>query len=76
VDDRIVPGRYDLAVERLRRIPVGRDVALRALKDHQRLVALGQILPMRVGAREMAFDHPVCAFVLEHGRQVGGIKAA
>jgi hypothetical protein len=75
VDDRIVPCRHDLTVQRLRRIPVGRDVAFRALKDHQRLIALGQLLPMRIGAREMAFDHPVFAFVLEHGRQVGGIKA-
>jgi len=31
---------------------------------------------MRIGACEMALDHPACAFVLEHGRQVRGIKAA
>src|SRR5258708_20277125 len=58
----------------LRRIPVGRNVTLGSLEDHQRLVALSQILPMRIGTREMAFNHSVWSIVLEHGWQMSGIE--
>jgi hypothetical protein len=42
------------------------------LKDHQRLLALGEIAPVRVCAREMAFDNAEGALVLEDRRQVTG----
>ena len=74
VHDRIIPGRHRLCVQRFRRIPVGRDVALGALKDHQRLVARGEILPVRIGTREMAFDHAVGAVILQHRRQMGAVE--
>src|SRR5262249_19658995 len=58
----------------LRWVPAGRNVTLGPLEDHQRLLALSQILPMRIGTREMAFNHSVWSIVLEYGWQMSGIK--
>ena len=66
--DRKVPRRHDLPMLSLRGIPVGRNVTLRSLEDHQRFVALGKILPMWIGTCEMAFDDSVWSIVLEDGR--------
>src|SRR5262245_21154866 len=74
MDDRIIPCRNDLPMLNLRRIPVGRNVTLGPLEDHQRLAALSQILPMRIGTREMAFNHSVWSIVFEQGRQMSGIE--
>src|SRR5262245_34414779 len=73
MDDRIVPCRHYLPVQSLRRIPIGRDVTLGSLKDHQRLVAHSKILTVRIGAREMAFNDSVRSIPLEHGWEVIGI---
>src|SRR5262245_52459609 len=74
MDDRIVPCRHDLPVQSLRRIPIGRDVTLGSLKDHQRLVTLSKFLSVRIGAREMAFNDSVRSIPLEHGWEVIGIE--
>jgi len=57
----------------LGRIPIWRNVTLGSLEYHQRLGARGKILPMRIGAREMAFNESVGSFVLEHSRQMTGV---
>src|SRR5262249_33040497 len=44
--DTIGPRLHDVHVQSPRRIPIGRDVTLGSLKDHQRLVALSKILPV------------------------------
>ena len=59
MDDCIVPSRDDSAVLPFGGIPIGSDIALRALENHERLVAGGQIFPMRVGPREMTLDDAV-----------------
>jgi len=59
VHDRIVPRRHDFPMVGFRRIPVGRDVTLGSLEDHQCLGTLGEVLPMGVGTRKMAFDDPI-----------------
>ncbi len=74
VHDRIIPGRHDLSVLGLRGIPVGRDVALRSLEDHQRFAAFGQVLAMRIGARQVAFDRAEWPFVLEDRREMAGVE--
>ena len=52
VDHLVVPGRHDLAVLRLRRIPPRRDVAVDDGDDQQR-AGPGSGLPLRVGARNV-----------------------
>jgi hypothetical protein len=59
MDDCIVPSRDDFAVLRFGGIPIGSDIALGALENHERLAAGGHVFPMRVGPREMTFDDAV-----------------
>jgi len=68
VHDRIVPCRHNFCVVGFRWIPVGRDVTLGSLEDHQCFVALDEVLPVRVGTRKMAFDDATRPFVLKDGR--------
>src|SRR5271169_5121397 len=71
----IIPCRHNFPVLSFGRIPIGRDVTLRSLKDHEGLIAVGKILPVWNGTREMAFDHPTRTIGLEHGRYMTGKKA-
>jgi len=57
----VVPGGHHLAVLRLGRIPVGRDVAFGSLKDHQRLARFTELAAMRIDTGEMTFDQAVLA---------------
>src|SRR5262245_23463278 len=75
VNDCIIPRRNDFRVLGFRGVPVGCDVSLRSLEDHQGFVALSKMLPVRVGAGEMEFDHPIWSIVLEHSRQMSGVEA-
>ena len=72
---REIPGRDHLPALRLGRIPVGGDVAFGALEDHQRLAAVGKVPPVRIGAREMAFDDAEASLILEDRRQMAGKQA-
>jgi hypothetical protein len=55
---RVIPGRHHLSGFCLRGIPVGRDVTLRPLKDHQGFARRTEFRTMRIGAGEVAFDDP------------------
>ena len=55
--DCIVPSRDDFAVFGFGGIPIGSDIALRALENHKRLVSGGDVFPMRIGPREMTLDN-------------------
>src|SRR5476649_2234379 len=74
MNDRKVPRRHGLSMLGFGGIPVWCDVTLGPLEDHQRLVALDKLLPMRIRTREVAFDDPAGSLVLEHGGQVAGIQ--
>ena len=49
----VVPRGHDLAGFGLGGVPAGRDIGLRALKDHEHFGALCGFNPKRVGARHM-----------------------
>jgi hypothetical protein len=68
VYDCIIPSRDDFAVLRFGGIPIGSDVALKALENQERLIAAGDIFPMRIYPREMTLDNSVQSFILEYSR--------
>jgi len=57
--DCIVPSRDDFAVLRFGGIPVGSDIAVSALENHERLIAARDVFPMRIGPREMTLDNAI-----------------
>ncbi len=65
----VIPGRHDLAVLLLRRVPGRRHIGVGAVEDRQRLTHR-RFLPLRVGLRHMAVQNAVLAFVrIEEQRQ-------
>jgi Phage integrase, N-terminal SAM-like domain len=73
--DSVVPGRNNFLMVGFGEIPVGCDVPLHPMENHQRLAAFSKVLPMRVGSRQMAFDHPISRVVFEYSRQMGSEEA-
>src|ERR1700733_2686345 len=59
---------------RLGGVPVRRDVAFGSLKDHQRFIRNGKLLPMWIGACEMELDRPVRTLIFENRRHMAGVK--
>jgi len=59
LDDDVVPGRHNLAVLGLRRIPAGRDVALRPLENYKRVIAAKQRRPLLVGPCKVRRNVPL-----------------
>ena len=67
MDGDVVPGGDGKLFDVIR----GGDVAVRAGKDYQGFAA-GEMLPVRIGAGEMAFDEAVLAVVFDDQRQMRG----
>ena len=74
----VVPGRHDLAVFRLARVPGGRDIAVRPLEDDERIDVVARLLPERVRARDVGAQHAGRSLVagVEKERNAVGVDAA
>lgn len=66
VDDDVVPGRQLLVELVFARVPVWGDVGVPCPKDYKYLVAVRNVLPYRIGPRDMRVQHALVAFTRRH----------